>query len=104
MQFWLARGLGFAINHVEVAFDHFFGLHGWPHEYVEFDTQALLRVAYKDRIEALARGVQTAIFAPNEARRFRGPAGQAPAATSRASSNSSRPALGVGETPPRRRA
>jgi HK97 family phage portal protein len=68
MQFWLARGLGFAINHVEVAFDHFFGLKGWPHEYVEFDTQALLRVAYKDRIEALARGVQGGIFAPNEAR------------------------------------
>jgi len=68
MQFWLSRGLGFAINHVEVAFDHFFGLRGWPDEWVEFDTQALLRVAYKDRIEALSRGVQTGIFAPNEAR------------------------------------
>jgi hypothetical protein len=69
MQFWLSRGLGFAINHVEVAFDHFFGLKGWPEEYVEFDTRALLRVAYKDRIEALARGVQTAVYTPNEARR-----------------------------------
>jgi HK97 family phage portal protein len=68
MQFWLARGLGFAINHIEVAFDHFFGLRGWPEDYVEFDTHALLRVAYKERIEALARGVQTGIFAPNEAR------------------------------------
>ena len=70
MQFWLARGLGFAINHIEVAFDHFFGLKGWPDNYVELDTRALLRVAYKDRIEGLARGVQTAIYTPNEARRL----------------------------------
>jgi HK97 family phage portal protein len=69
MQFWLSRGLGFAINHIEVAFDQFFGLRGWPEEYVEFDTHALLRVAYKERIEGLARGVQTAIYTPNEARR-----------------------------------
>jgi HK97 family phage portal protein len=68
MQFWLARGLGFAINHIEVALDQFFGLKGWPDEYTELDTRALLRVAYKDRIEALARGVQTGIYAPNEAR------------------------------------
>jgi HK97 family phage portal protein len=68
MQFWLARGLGFAINHIEVALDHFFGLPSWPSEYVEFDTHALLRVAYKDRIEALARGVQGGIYSPNEAR------------------------------------
>ncbi|MDX1247553.1 phage portal protein [Sinorhizobium meliloti] len=68
MQFWLSRGLGFAINHIEVAFDQFFGLKGWPDEYVEFDTRALLRVAYKDRIEALVRGVQGGVFAPDEAR------------------------------------
>jgi len=68
MQFWLARGLGFAINHVEVAIDHFFGLRGWPNEYTEFDTHALLRVAYKDRIEALARGTISGIFSPDEAR------------------------------------
>src|SRR4029077_19399577 len=60
---------GFAINHIEVAIDHFFGLRGWPDEYTELDTRALLRVAYKDRIEGLARGVQTAIYTPNEARR-----------------------------------
>ena len=68
MQFWLAKGLGFAINHIEVGFDHFFGLRGWPQEYVEFDTHALLRVAYKDRIEALARGTISGIFSPDEAR------------------------------------
>jgi HK97 family phage portal protein len=69
MQFWLARSLGFAINHIEVALDQFFGLPGWPTEYVELDTRALLRVAYKERMEALARGVQTGIYTPNEARR-----------------------------------
>jgi HK97 family phage portal protein len=68
MQFWLSRGLGFAINHIEVAFDQFFGLAGWPDEYVEFDTRALLRVAFKDRIEGLARGVISGIYAPDEAR------------------------------------
>ena len=68
MQFWLSRGLGFAINHIEVAFDQFFNLKGWPDEYVEFDTRALLRVNYKDRLEGLARGVQGGIYAPNEAR------------------------------------
>jgi phage portal protein BeeE len=70
MQFWLARGLGFAINHIEVAFDHFFGLSSWPDEYVEFDTRALLRTAYKDRVEGLTRGVQGGLYAPNEARRM----------------------------------
>lgn len=70
MQFWLSRGLGFALNHIETAFDQFFGLKGWPDEYVEFDTQALQRVAFKDRIEALTRGVQGGIFAPNEARKM----------------------------------
>lgn len=68
MQFWLSRGLGFAINHIETAFDHFFGLRGYPDEWVEFDTSALLRVAYKDRIEALARGTISGIFSPDEAR------------------------------------
>jgi phage portal protein BeeE len=70
MQFWLARGLGFALNHIETAFDHFFGLKSWPDEYMAFDESALLRVAYKDRLDALAKGVQGGIYAPNEARRF----------------------------------
>jgi hypothetical protein len=69
MQFWLSRGLGFAVNHIEVAFDQFFGLRGWPDEWTELDTQVLLRVAYKDRIEALSRGTISGIFSPNEARR-----------------------------------
>ncbi|WP_155255461.1 phage portal protein [Bradyrhizobium elkanii] len=68
MQSWIAMGLGFALNHIEEAFGLLFGLKGQPDEYVEFDTAALLRSALKDRIEALARGVQGGIYAPNEAR------------------------------------
>jgi HK97 family phage portal protein len=68
MQFWVSTGLGFCLNHIEEAFGLTFGLKGQPEEYVEFDTGALLRSAMKDRIEALARGVQGGIYAPNEAR------------------------------------
>jgi HK97 family phage portal protein len=72
MQSWIASGLGFCLNHVEEAFGLTFALKGQPDEYVEFDTAALLRSAMKDRIEALARGVQGGIFAPNEARQQEG--------------------------------
>ena len=72
MQQWVASGLGFALNHVEEAFGNLFGLRGYPEEYCEFDTEALLRSAQKDRIEALARGVQSGIFSPNDARRREG--------------------------------
>jgi len=68
MQFWLSRGLGFAMNHIETALDQFFGLKGWPDEYSEFDYQALLRPNKKDRIDALARAVQGGVYSPNEAR------------------------------------
>jgi HK97 family phage portal protein len=66
MNFWLANGLGYVLDHIETAMDQFFELPA-P-DYVEFDTDALLRTALKDRIEALARGVTGGIFAPNEAR------------------------------------
>ena len=72
MQFWIATGLGFALNQIEEAFGLLFLLKGQPEEYVEFDTQALLRSAQKDRIEALARGVQSGIYSPNEARETEG--------------------------------
>jgi HK97 family phage portal protein len=68
MQAWIASGLGFCLNHVEEAFGQTFGLKGQPDEYVEFDTKALLRSAYKDRIDGLTRGVQGGILSPNEAR------------------------------------
>lgn len=68
MQSWIATGLGFALNHIEEAFQLLFGLDGRPDEYVEFSTAPLLRSSQKDRIESLARGVQGGIYAPNEAR------------------------------------
>lgn len=68
MQFWLAGGLNFALNHLEVALDHLFGLKGQPEEYTEFNTRVLLRSAFKDRIESYAAGTRAGIFAPNEAR------------------------------------
>ena len=68
MNAWIANGLGFALNHVEQAFDRLFGLAGEPKEYCEFDTDALLRSAHKDRIDALVKGVQGGIYSPNEAR------------------------------------
>jgi len=68
MMNWIGSGLGFCLNHIEEAFDRLFRLKGQPDEYTEFDTEALLRSARKDRIEMLARAVQGGIMAPNEAR------------------------------------
>lgn len=68
MQLWIASGLGFCLNHIEEAMGNLFGLKGLPDEYLEFNTSALLRSAFKDRIEAVARGVISGIFAPDEAR------------------------------------
>lgn len=70
MGFWLASGLGFHVNHVEEAFDKFFGLPA--DEFTELDTSVLLRSNFKDRIEGLAKGVQGGIYAPNEARALEG--------------------------------
>jgi hypothetical protein len=41
-------------------------------EWTEFDTRALLRSAFKDRIDGLVRGVQGGIYSPNEARALEG--------------------------------
>jgi HK97 family phage portal protein len=68
MQSWIASGLGFVLNHIEEAFGLLFRLKGQPDEYLEFDTRALLRSAYRERIEALARGVISGIYSPDEAR------------------------------------
>jgi HK97 family phage portal protein len=72
MQYWIATGLGFCLNHIEESIGCFFGLKGQPDEYVEFSTDVLLRSAAKDRIDALARGVQGGIYSPNEAREKEG--------------------------------
>lgn len=68
MASWKASGLGFALNHIEEAFGLLFELKGQPDEYLELDTEALMRSAFKDRIEGLARAVITGIYSPDEAR------------------------------------
>jgi HK97 family phage portal protein len=72
MREWVSTGLGFCLNHIEEAFGLAFALDGQPDEYVEFDTDALLRAAFKERIEALVRAVQGGVMAPNEARHMEG--------------------------------
>jgi HK97 family phage portal protein len=69
MQFWVATGLGFALNHIEEAFGTTFGLFGQPKEYLEFDTAALLRSAFKDRVDGWVRGITGGLFATNDGRR-----------------------------------
>ena len=68
MQAWIASGLGFALNHIEEAFGQFFRLRGPPYDYCEFNTEALLRSQFKDRMEGLTKAVQGGIYSPNEAR------------------------------------
>jgi HK97 family phage portal protein len=71
---WLASGLGFVINHIETAFDKFIGLNDVPtgREWTEFDTYALRRSMFKERIDGLAAGVLGGIYSPNEARALEG--------------------------------
>lgn len=68
MQGWLASSLGFCLNHIEEAIGNIFDLGGYPNDYLEFDTSALLRSAFKDRVEAFTKGVVGGIFEPDYAR------------------------------------
>lgn len=68
-QDWLASGLGFLLNHIEEAVGLLFKLRGQPDEYLEFDTSALLRSSFKERVEGWAAGTKGGVFARNEARR-----------------------------------
>jgi len=72
MTFWLATGLGFCLNHCEQAFERLLGLKGQPDEFIEFDTAALLRSDFKDRIRGLKEAVTGGILSPNEARNKEG--------------------------------
>jgi HK97 family phage portal protein len=69
MSSWKAMGLGFALNHIEETIGRLFNLAGYPNEYVEFDTNALLRSSFKEMIEALSIGTRR-LMKFNEARRF----------------------------------
>lgn len=66
ISFWLSTGLGFLINHIEQSYDKFFDLAA--DEFTEFDTDTLLRVDLKSRLEALSQATQNGIMSPNEAR------------------------------------
>jgi HK97 family phage portal protein len=68
MRSWTASGLGFCLNHIEEGLDQFYRLRGQPYEYCEFNTEALLRSQFKDRMDGLAKAVQGGIYSPNEAR------------------------------------
>jgi HK97 family phage portal protein len=68
MQSWIASGLGFALNHIEEAFGKLFRLGGFPDEYVEFSTTALLRSSFKERIEGLSKATISGVYSPDEAR------------------------------------
>jgi HK97 family phage portal protein len=68
MSSWKATGLGFALNHIEEGFGMLFGLAGYPAEYIEFDTEALLRSSFKEMIDALTTGTRR-LMTINEARR-----------------------------------
>ena len=72
MNYWLARGLGFYLNHVELAFDNLFRLPGQPKEFIAFDTRALLRSAEQDRITASATAIKGGIKTINEVRQDEG--------------------------------
>lgn len=67
MSAWKSTGLGFVLNHIEEAFGLLFRLNGQPDEYLEFDTDALLRSSFKEMIEGLVSGTDK-ILTKNEAR------------------------------------
>lgn len=69
MASWRATGLGFVLNHIEEAFGILFGLKGFPEEYLELDTNALLRSSFKEMVDALTNGTRR-VMTPNEARSF----------------------------------
>jgi HK97 family phage portal protein len=65
---WLSGGLGFILDNVERAFDRLFRLPGWPAEYIELDTAALLRVNERERIETAAAAIKGGVDTVNEVR------------------------------------
>lgn len=77
---WLAVSLGSLLETVERLLDRAFALP--RNEYVELDTNALLRSDLAARIDALTKGIQGGLYAPNEARELEGlnpqPAGDVP--------------------------
>jgi HK97 family phage portal protein len=67
---WHATGLGFVLEHIELALDALFGLPDG--EYVEFDVEYILRSDFLQRMDGLTKAVAGGIYSPNEARKLEG--------------------------------
>jgi len=65
--FWLATGLSFVIDHIEQSFAKFFNLPDG--EYIEFDTDYLMRTDLQGRMSAMATAINSGIMTINDARR-----------------------------------
>lgn len=70
MKFWISSGLGFILDHMELSLNELFGLPS--DEFLNFDTDYLLRSDFKSRLEGLSKAVQGGIYSPNEARKKEG--------------------------------
>jgi HK97 family phage portal protein len=70
MQFWLASGLGFLVNHIEKALAKLYRLPAG--QGVELDTEVLLRSDLKARMEAFGDAVTKGIYSPNDVRQREG--------------------------------
>lgn len=68
MRFWLASGLGFLINHIELTMAAYYDLDD-RYEGVELDQEVLLRSDLRAQMEALGVGVTKGLLAPNEGRK-----------------------------------
>jgi HK97 family phage portal protein len=66
INFWLASGLSFVLEHIELALDALFQLP--PNEFLAFDIDAILRADFASRVDALTKGIQGGLFSPNEGR------------------------------------
>lgn len=67
---WLSTGLGYMLEHLELALDKLFALP--PDQQIAFDVESLLRSDFPARIDALTKGILGGLFSPNEARQREG--------------------------------
>ncbi len=67
MRFWLSSGLGFMINHIELAMAAYYRLDDRSAG-VELNQQVLLNADMQRQMEALGAGVTKGLMAPNEGR------------------------------------
>ncbi len=63
---WLSTGLGFVLEHIELAFDDYFSLARTEH--TEFYVDQLLRTDFSSRVDGYTKAIQQGLMTPNEAR------------------------------------